>query len=132
MEEPLFEDIDNFISTKDKANNCNQKKNAPWFTKISSGLLQKKNCLRRLTLRSKKLEDWKRNCTMREKTSNAVGAAKYLFVNKKAECSANPAALGPYGGEQPGTFETLNYLLSLTFHLKLSWIRQQEFIFRKM
>ena len=32
MEESFFEEIGDFIPTKDKIKNCNRNKNAPWFT----------------------------------------------------------------------------------------------------
>ena len=87
----FFAEIEDFIPTKDNTKNCNRHKNAPWFTKNLRGLTREKNRLYKLALRSKKPDDWIKYCAVRNKTSNAVRAAKYRFINKKASRLANPA-----------------------------------------
>ena len=89
----VFEDIGDFLPTKNETKICNRNKNVPWFTKNLRGFNREKNRLCQLALPSKKPDDWIKYCAVRNKTSNAVRTAKYLFINKKAARLANSACM---------------------------------------
>ena len=91
MEEPIFRGNRGLHPYKGQYQKLQPAQECAVVYQKSSGPHTGKNRLYKLALRSKKPDDWIKYCAVRNKTSNAVRAAKYRFINKKASRLANPA-----------------------------------------
>ena len=90
MEEPIFRGNRGLHPYKGQYQQLQPAQECAVVCQKSSGPHTGKNRLYKLALRSKKPYDWIKYCAVRNRTSNAVRAAKYRLINKKASRLANP------------------------------------------